>query len=159
MPENAEQFFAAALSAGAILCGFCGTFLTFRIQREAGYYRQVALDFNSGQAKDIYVGRTHFTSAFLLLTLATVSSAVFGFVLPLLALNGTACVASRPGVVAGGMIAALILLGSYFVAELVHYRILSGRLVNDAREWKTEWWIVAFGVLAAGVCVAYFALL
>ena len=48
-PESAERFFAEVLSAGAILCGFCGTFLSFRIQREAGYYRQVAIDFHSGQ--------------------------------------------------------------------------------------------------------------
>ena len=157
MPESAEQFFAAVLSAGAILCGFCGTFLSFRIQREAGYYRQVALDFSSGKSKDIPVGLTHFTSAFLLLILATGCSAVFGFALPLLGLNGAAWVASRRGLVVGGMIAALVLLGAYFLDELVHYKIISWHLVNDTQEWKAEWWIVVLAILAAGVCMAYFA--
>jgi hypothetical protein len=157
MPGSAEGFFAAVLSAGAILSGFCGTFLSFRIQREAGYYRQVALDFRSGMGKDVYVGLTHFTSAFLLLILATACSAIFGFALPLLALNGAAWVASRRGLVVGGMIAALVLLGAYFIDELVHYNIVTRHLVNDAREWRAEWWIVVIGILAAGFCAAYFA--
>jgi hypothetical protein len=158
MLVSPEQFFAAALSAGAILCGFCGTFLSFRIQREAGYYRQVALDFEKQKARDIYIGKTHFTSSFLLLCLATVCSAVCGFAFPLLALNGTVWAANR-GLVVGGMIAALILLAAYFAAELVHYGILSGRLVNDAREWKTEGWIVAMGVALAAGCGVYIALI
>ena len=99
------------------------------------------------------MGLTHFTSAFLLLILATACSAIFGFALPLLALNGAAWAASRPGLVVGGMIAALVLLAAYFLDELVHYKILSSRLVNDAREWKAEWWIVVIGILAACVCL------
>jgi uncharacterized membrane protein HdeD (DUF308 family) len=49
----------------------------------------------------------------------------------------------------------IILLLAYFADELVHYRIISGRLAHDAREWKNEWWIVAIGVLAAIAAVAY----
>lgn len=40
------------LQAGAILAGFCGTFLAFRIQREASYYRQPVADFDTGRAAD-----------------------------------------------------------------------------------------------------------
>jgi uncharacterized membrane protein HdeD (DUF308 family) len=56
------------------------------------------------------------------------------------------------------MIGSLILLVAYFADELVHYRIISGRLAHDAREWKHEWWIVAIGVLAAIAAVVYFSL-
>ncbi len=161
MPGCADQFFAAVLTAGAILCGFCGTFLAFRIQREAAYYRQVFIYFdpaaNEIKKKDVPVGWTHFTSAFLLLVLATTCSAFFGFVLPLLALNGTAWATPRRGLVVGGMLAALILLFAYFLDELVHYKILSGRLVNDVREWKAEWPIVAVGgLIAVGAVVSGF---
>ncbi len=46
--------------------------------------------------------------------------------------------------------AALVLLGAYFLDELVHYKIVKcSRLVNDTREWKDEWWIVVIGTLAA----------
>jgi len=103
------------------------------------------------------VGLTHLTSAFLLLILATAFSAIFGFALPLIALNGAAWVASRRGLVVGGMIAALVLLGAYFLDELVHYKIVSWRLINDAREWRDEWWIVVIGILAAVVCGLYVA--
>jgi hypothetical protein len=36
--DNEHQFFGAVVDAGAILAGFCSTFLVFRIQREANYY-------------------------------------------------------------------------------------------------------------------------
>ena len=57
-----ESFYTATLSAGAILTGFCGTFLSFRLQREANYYRQVALDFETREARDVFVDLTHFTA-------------------------------------------------------------------------------------------------
>jgi hypothetical protein len=159
MSESTKSFFETVLNAGAILSGFCATFLAFRIQREAAYYRQAAVDFREGKGKDVFIGLTHFTSPFLLLLLATVCSAIFGFVFPLLALSGSAWVVSRPRLVVGGMFAALMLIGAYFLDELVHYRILSGGLVNDAREWKVEWWIVIVGILAAISCVTYFWLI
>src|SRR5437667_344489 len=37
-PSDCE-FFQSVLTAGAIISGFCGSFLVFRIQREAEYYR------------------------------------------------------------------------------------------------------------------------
>ena len=138
MPPNPDLFFSSALSAGAILSGFCGTFLTFRLQREASYYRQVALDFHRREARDVFVGLTHFTSALLLLVLATVCAATFGFIFPLLALDGSNWFAARSGYVVGGMIGSLILLFAYFADELVHYRIITGRLAQDASEWKNE---------------------
>ena len=83
MTEDPHSFFATLLTAGAILSGFCGTFLAFRIQSEANYYRQPALSFERGEARDISIDLTHFTSAFLLLILATLCAVIFGFVLPL----------------------------------------------------------------------------
>lgn len=157
MLTNTGLFFGAVLSAGAILSGFCGTFLAFRIQREASYYRQPVVDFHEEMGKDIFIGRTHFSSAFLLLVLATVCSGTFGFVFPLLSLYGLRWFASQAGLVVGGVIASLVLLAAYFVDELIHYQIVSGRLAHDASEWKREWWVVAIGIVAAIACIVYFA--
>ena len=156
-PVSPETFFGPALSAVAILSGFCATFLVFRIQREAAYYRQPVVDYREGKGKDVFIGLTHFTSAFLLLALATACSTVFGFVLPLLALSGSTWIAERPGLVVGGMIAALLLIAAFFLDELVHYQILS-KLSSDAREWKHEWWVVALGVLSATAAGLWFAI-
>ena len=155
-PLNIESFFGSALSAGAILSGFCGTFLVFRIQREATYYRQPVVDYREERGKDVFIGLTHFTSAFFLLVLATICSALFGFVLPLLALGGSEQIIRRPGVVVGGMIAALLLIVGYFLAELIHYQILR-RLRSNVREWKGEWWVVACDLLLAGWCLWWFS--
>lgn len=106
---NPRSFYESIIAAGAITIGFCGTFLSFRIQREANYYRQPALSFEHGKARDVLIGLSHFTNAFLLLILATLSSMVFGFPLPLLALIGTACALANPGIIAGWLIATLIL--------------------------------------------------
>ncbi len=152
------SFFEAVLTAGAILSGFCGTFLAFKLQREATYYRQPAVDFRTGKGRDVFIGLTHFTSPFLLLILATSLSAIFGFVLPLLALSGQPAFAPNPRLIVGGVLGALFLLAAYFLDELVHYGILGGRLARDAKEWKAEWWIVSAGILAALACVTYFAL-
>jgi hypothetical protein len=57
--SEATPFFESVLAAGAILSGFCGTFLSFRINRESNYYRQPALSYEEEKAKDIYIGRTH----------------------------------------------------------------------------------------------------
>lgn len=69
------SLYSSLLSAGAILAGFCGTFLAFRIQREANYYRQPALDFATGEARDVPIGLTHFTSGLLLLGIASICTA------------------------------------------------------------------------------------
>lgn len=138
---EAKDFYTATLTAGALLTGFCGTFLQFRIQREAGYYRQVALSYEDREAKDVYVGLSHFTAAFSLIIIATLLAIVFGLVLPLVSLAeiATDTFIVRRLMVAGLLAAAVFLLG-YFCAELIHYEILSTtRLANDKAEWRRGW--------------------
>jgi hypothetical protein len=152
--------YGALLSAGAIITGFCGTFLSFRIQREASYYRQPAVDFATGSGKDVFVNLTHFSSGFLLLSLASLGACIFGVVFPLLGLAGVIWFLARAGAAVAGVIGSLVLLVSYFVDELVHYRILSSRLANDAREWGREWIVVCIGIaVAAGAAVLVVAVL
>jgi hypothetical protein len=141
-----QGFYTTVLSAGAILTGFAGTFLQFRIQREASYYRQLAVSFEQGKAKDVYIGLTHFTPAFLLITLSALMSVTFGFVLPLLALAEMAPRFVTPRVVAVGLLSALWPLLGYFLAELIHYRILSNRLATDLFELRREWISLVIGV-------------
>lgn len=149
------EFYRSVIGAGAILTGFCGTFLSFRIQREAGYFRQPATSFEEGKARDVYIGLTHFTSSFFLLILASLCSMFFGFLFPLLALLGDACALVTPRVIAGGLIATLVLLTFYFFDELLHYQIVGESLAQDAREWGREIPLVIVAlVLAAAV---YFA--
>jgi hypothetical protein len=149
MGSDGRAFFEAIIDAGAILCGFCGTFLAFRIQREAGYYRQPALDFQSGKARDVDIGLTHFSSGFLLLLLGSATSGVFGFLVPLFALAGNTWLLSRPAIVVGGLTFSSVVIATYFCAELVHYKILSTRLANDRKEWGSEWPVVVVGLLVA----------
>ena len=86
----------------------------------------------------MYIGLTHFTSSVLLLILASLCSMVFGFLFPLLALIGAACALVTPPVIAGGLIATLVLLAFYFFDELLHYQIVGESLAQDAREWGRE---------------------
>lgn len=118
------NFFESVIAAGAILTGFCGTFLAFRIQREASYFRQPALDFSSRTAKDVYVGLTRFSVALGLLLAATVVALIFGFVIPLLAIAGAQCALISPWLDVCGLLVAVVLLLGYLLAELVHYRII-----------------------------------
>lgn len=138
-------YFGACLSAGAILTGFCGTFLSFRIQREASYYRQPVCDFSTQSGRDVYLGLAHFSSPFLILILATLLAAGFGFICPLLAISGFDI--SKPIIVAG-MLAALVAILGYFMCELVHYGVINAKLLNDGYEWKRS----------SGVVVITFAL-
>lgn len=145
------EFYGAALSAGAILTGFCGTFLSFRLQREANYYRQVAVDFENKAARDIFVGLTHFTGPLLLLLFSTVIAALFGFVFPLVVLAEPALQTMfSVEIVAAGEVAALVLLFGYFIGELIHYRVLNTNLVNDTKEWGKQWAVVLLTVMLAG---------
>jgi len=160
MGAEGVSFYESILAAGSILSGFCGTFLSFRIQREANYYRQPVTRWpetkEKPEATDVWVGKTHFTSAFLLLILGTICSVFFGFLLPLFAVAGLPWAPGNARVVVGGLVAAVVLLAAYFFDELVHYRILRiGRLVNDASEWRSESAIVAVGVM--GAIIAYVA--
>jgi len=140
-PGNTE-FFSAALTAGTILIGFSASFLQFRIQREANYYRQPALSFEKNQARDIFIGLSHFTSSFLLIIASTILDIVFGFCLPLLVLAKPGLVFISQRLVTAGLIAALVFLVGYFCAELVHYRILNRRLLPDKYEWGRQWPLV-----------------
>lgn len=152
MTPEVQDFFSSALSAGAILTGFCGTFLSFRIQREANYHRQPAVDFRSGLGRDVYIGGSHFSSGFLMLILASLVTMTFGFILPLLALSGTMSEVISVRVVSGGLLSGLVLICGYFVVELRHYRILSNRLISDGAEWgRQKMHVVAFVHIAVGV--------
>ena len=129
--SDAHSFFDAVLNAGAILSGFCGTFLTFRIQREANYYRQPALSYDHGKAKDVAIGLTRFTSAFFLIVLATGCAFLFGFILPLFAVAGTSWILSQPNLIVAGLVTTQGLLFGYFWAELSHYKILSDCRIGE----------------------------
>ena len=144
-----RQFFEAIVEFGAILSGFCATFLAFRIQREASYFRQPAVNFGDGTAKDVYIGLTHFSSPYLLLCLGTLCSFVFGVLIPVLALAGSPWALNQTRLTVGGIFGTVVLIGSYFFDEMVHYEILSRRLLNDAREWKRETPIVLAGIVLA----------
>jgi hypothetical protein len=112
-PSDCE-FFQSVLTAGAIISGFCGSFLVFRIQREAEYYRVPRKHWN----------QQHFTPSLLLLSVATIGAFIFGVCLPLLALaKACAPLCLRP-LIAAGLIWSVFTLGAYIVDELVHYRIL-----------------------------------
>lgn len=148
-----QNFFAAALGAGAILSGFCGTFLSFRIQRESAYYRQPVLDYTSGEAKDVYIGLSHFTSSFLLLILASVVSIIFGVVLPLIAMAGANLIWQSPKIIVAGLIASTVLITGYFVCELVHYGILNRNLLHDPGEWGRSRKTVGVTILSSLLAV------
>lgn len=151
MTPEEQAFFSAALSAGAILTGFCGTFLSFRIQREAAYHRQPALDYEDGEARDIYIGLSHFTSSFLILILASLVTMVFGFIMPLFALAGFGSAFVTVSVVTAGLVAALVLISGYFFVEMRHYHILSNKLLHDRAEWGRQNGFVAICVFIAVV--------
>lgn len=160
-PEELGRFYETALTAGAILSGFIGTFLTFRIQREANYYRQPVLDFNAkepeGRAKDVLIGLSHFTSSFLLIIIGALCSTAFGVFWPLLALAHWGPAQTGPAPIVAGLVGSVVLVGAYFLDELVHYKILKTHLANDLGEWKNEWAIVVGGVLLAALlfCITY----
>jgi hypothetical protein len=112
-----------------------GMFLVFRIQREADYYRGPSYGVKNDQ---------HFTSAFLLIILATLIVTVFGVVFPLFYLSGVRGCWLTPRLVVAGLLATMILLVGYFVDELFHYRILKK---FGKEEWKRELPIVVFSIM------------
>jgi hypothetical protein len=85
--------------------------------------------------------------------MATLCTAVFGIVLPLLVLSGV-LLPVTPSLVVGGILGSLWLLAMYFTAELVHYRVLTF-LASDKAEWRREWWILAVGAIGAAACIVY----
>lgn len=154
-----REFYSSVTTAGAILAGFSGTFLSFRIQRESNYYRQVSIE--RGEARDVYIGLSHFTSSFMLIICSTILSLVFRFLLPLFGLVRPTLSIISPGLVVAGLVAALIFLVGYFWAELVHYQILSRRLLHDKAEWGRQWPLVITTFALALFCFvsAYLVLL
>jgi hypothetical protein len=82
-----------------------------------------------------------------LLSLATLCSIAFGVLFPLFAVAGLAWISARPEIVVAGLVATLVLILAYFLDELVHYRILSNKLMNDVHEWGAERWIVVADVI------------
>src|SRR5262245_59252122 len=112
-------FFQNVIDAGAIVAGFCGTFLAFRIQREAEFYR--------GPGPWGAHNEQHFSSSFLLIILASLSSLFSGFVVPLFFMAGLRGSWLHPRVTVAGLLVSLILLLGYFINELIHYRILGNR--------------------------------
>jgi hypothetical protein len=153
MMVDKQQFFRDIIGAGAIIAGFCGTFLAFRIQREANYFRQP--DVNSEEVgKDIYIGLTQFTSSFLLIILATAVAVICGFLIPLFGLTGRLGGLITPRFAASGLVAALVLLVGYFLDELLHYEIICKNWRKAASGWRREWPIVVIAILLAGMAFA-----
>jgi len=147
MNFEARPFYESIIAAGAILSGFCGAFLAFRIQREANYYRQPSVE----KGEDVFVGLTHFSSSFLLLILGTCCSVVFGFLAPLLGLAGVAWILANPRIVTAGLVGSLVLIAGYFVDELVHYEIVSVSLRPryDKAGWRRELPVVIGSAIGA----------
>ncbi len=151
MPHELEVLYESLLTAGAILAGFCGTFLAFHLQREASYYRQPAVDFTTAKAKDIDIDLTHFTSGLFLLLLASAIVSIFGIVVPLLALTGVKWFWDRSNWAVAGVLSGLVILAMYFAVELFHYRVFRINLTNDWPEWKRELPFVVSGLIL--VCI------
>lgn len=143
---NSENF-SDMLSAGAIIAGFGATFLAFRVQREAEFYRVPGQEpFN----------KQHFTTSFFLIIAATSVAVVAGVVLPLLALQELAPPWVTPRVAVSGLLGSIVLIVGYFVDELVHYRIILGEWrsrLDD--EWKRETPIL-YGTLIIATAVIIF---
>jgi hypothetical protein len=141
--DSARDFFFSTMTAGAIVAGFCGTFLSFRIQREAQFFR----------TPEKSHGIQHFTSSFMLILLATLVAMLVGVVMPVLYLAGFRPTWINPRAAAGGYLAAMVLVVGYFANELLHYRLVFrdqlGANAQDA-EWRRESivWVPAL-VLAA----------
>lgn len=149
MTNELQVFYGAALTAGSILSGFFGTFLSFRIQREASYYRQPALDFNSRRAKDIFVDLSRFPVSLALLLLSMFCSTVWGVVLPLVALAGLELPILWPPNVLAGIIASIVLVAGYFYLEMFHYGMLRRNGAEWGREIPRALGMIAFALLAA----------
>jgi hypothetical protein len=144
------QFFQDVINVGAILAGFCGTFLVFRIQREADYFRNPSED---------NIGDQHFTSSFLLLILASLLILVIGVLFPLFFISGVRWSFLTAEIVVAGLLSALVLLVGYFVDELVHYEIILRKWRTEFEDWNREWPIIAFfGIASISVFIVWLSL-
>jgi hypothetical protein len=155
--DEIRSFYQAALTAGAILSGFNGSFISFRIQREANYYRLPAYWYNEkaqeGEAKwvgdSVDIRQSHFTTSFFLIILGTICSMWFGVWLPLSVLAGRRD--PRPAMTLAGLAASAVLVMAYFLDELIHYEILTFKWSGRIRD--LECLIVISGILLA--CLIY----
>jgi len=134
------DFFTSAIQAGAILAGFCGTFLAFRIQREAEFYRTPEKSYK----------QQWFSIAFILIIFGTLVSVIFGVVFPLLKLANI-CPSISPSVVVGGFFAAIILIAGYFLVELLHYHLFD----RFDREWQREVPVAGITIFLAAVSILW----
>jgi hypothetical protein len=148
--EVLMQFFDAILSAGAILTGFCGTFLSFRIQREANYYRQPAPNAQGGQPGDVCYNLQQFSAAFLVLIAATLFCMYFGVAVPLLFFGGWGVLYERKTIVIG-LLAGLVLVLAYFVIELVHYEIIRLKVRPSTIEWIFGSLVIVAAIIAVSI--------
>ena len=99
--EELSHFYEAALTGGAILSGFIGTFLSFRIQREANYYRQPVLNFERTDFKDVFLGLSRFPLSLALILMGALLSVLYGIFLPLSALaHWSLCTVSPTSILA-----------------------------------------------------------
>ena len=146
-----SDIFGDALTAGAVLTGFCGTFLSFRIQREAEYHRKPSDSEDASNPSSL----SHFSPSFLILLLASVVTMIFGTVLPLLGLIHVATNWITLKLITAEFFAGLTLIGGYFAVELVHYDIRLNKLENDKAEWRRELPII-FGTVI--VATAFFVI-
>lgn len=125
------------------MAGFIGTFLVFRIQREAGYFRQPGPD--GDDAKNL----SHLTPSFLPLLLAAGCASIFGVGLPLWALGAGWNGQSGRGWIVGGLFASMLLVATYVAVEMVHYDIRPNKLEGDREEWRRAVPLLAIGALLA----------
>lgn len=176
-----KEFYEAVIASGSILAGFSGTFLQFRLQREASYYRQAAVSLerigDNGDeggiaepgvtysligghlyrklGQDVSIRLSHFSVSFLMLVISVMLSFVFGFLLPLFALSGVWPYVD-PGPVVAGLTSATLFLMGYFLTELYHYNIVPLNLPVDKREWWKELCIFFFTSLVIAGLASWF---
>ena len=133
---NDPGVFSAVMTAGAIISGFCSTFLSFRIQREA-------IDYRKGN-------RQQFSISLVLIILATVISLLVGVIFPLIALVKFNITWLTTRLVVSGLISGIILLVGYLFNELFHYRMFFQKYwpeIEMKDEWKRESPILAIFVV------------
>jgi hypothetical protein len=148
-PET-EQFFRDIIGSGAILAGFCATFLVFRIQREADFYR------TANDPKGTERNEQHFTSSFLLIIFGTLAALCGGFLIPLLFLAGVQCFLLSPRVSVAALLASTVLIAGYVCNELVHYHITE-KADPDWRAEKKVWLSTLLVAVLVGLLWLLFA--
>jgi len=129
--EELSQFYGAALTGGAILSGFVATFLSFRIQREADYYRQPVLrykpDEECGNGQDVFIDLSRFPPSLLLIIVSWFGSTFFGVLWPLSALAHWSPSMTGPAPLLAGIASSVALVAAYFFAEMFHYAMFRSK--------------------------------